>query len=186
MATPQFDGCGLLVHVNDEQRFFAFNDEPSLALVETNLHTLQSSIDERGKFPPQSTARAGDSASTSQTAEAGAQGHGDAHQGIQLAKDIKEQCLQLTQRELSEKQGAEFDKAYIGQQLVAHVNMLAELQARQKYAGQELQPVIREGQQMAQQHLSQAKQIMEQLKDHQGGPALPQAAQRPNATQPQR
>ena len=135
---------------------------------------------------PQSTTRAGDSSATSQTAAAGAQGQGAAHQGIQLAKDIKEQCLQLTQRELSEKQGADFDKAYIGQQLVAHTNMLAELQASQKYAGQELQPIIREGEQMTQQHLSQAKQIMEQLKDQHGTAGAPQAAQRPNATQPQR
>jgi predicted outer membrane protein len=87
---------------------------------------------------------------------------------------------------LSEKQGVEFDKAYMGQQVSAHMAMLAELKASQKYAGQELQPVIQEGTQMTQQDLEQAKKIMEQIKDVEATAGATGDSQRATATPPRR
>lgn len=82
---------------------------------------------------------------------------------LELAKSIKQQCLELTQKEMEGKQGAEFDKCYIGQQIGAHVGMLAQLRGSKAFASPELQAVIAEGEQMAATHLEEAKKIMAQL-----------------------
>jgi predicted outer membrane protein len=106
---------------------------------------------------------------------------GHDQRGVQMAQQIKQECLNLTQQELAQKQGVEFDKAYMGQQVGAHIGMLAELRGSKNFASAQLQPVIQEGEQMAQQHLAEAKQIMSQLKDQQGAQP-PQTSQRPGAT----
>ena len=103
------------------------------------------------------------SANQRNTATAGGGADGQTQQHVQFAQEVKQQCLQLTTAELGRKQGAEFDKAYIGQQLVAHTQMLATLQAAQRHASSELQPIIQQGTQMTEHHLAQARQIMEQL-----------------------
>lgn len=82
---------------------------------------------------------------------------------LEMAKAIKQQCLELTQQEMADKQGAEFDKSYIGQQIGAHIGMLAQLRGSKNFANPELQAVIAEGEQMAAQHLEQAKKIMDTL-----------------------
>lgn len=99
-------------------------------------------------------------------------------QGVQLAQAIKQECLNLTEQELAQKQGVEFDKAYIGQQIGAHMGMLAQLRGSRQFASGELKPLIDEGEKMTQQHLDQAKQLMAQLKDKQGA-STPPTAQRP-------
>jgi predicted outer membrane protein len=116
------------------------------------------------------------------TAAAGNVGHNQ--RGAQLAQAVKQECLNLTQQELAQKQGVEFDKAYIGQQVCAHIGMLAELRGSKNFATGQLQQVITEGEQMTQQHLDQAKQIMSQLKDQQG--SQPQTSQRSATGQPTR
>lgn len=116
------------------------------------------------------------------TASAGNAGHDQ--RAVQLAQSVKQECLNLTQQELAQKEGAEFDKAYIGQQVCAHIGMLAELRGSKNFATGQLQQVITEGEQMTQNHLNEAKQIMSQLKDQQG--SQPQTSRRPATTQPTR
>jgi predicted outer membrane protein len=141
-----------------------------------------------GAATTSSTPTAGSSASTSAnqrntaTADGGADGQTQQH--VQFAQEVKQQCLQLTTAELGRKQGAEFDKAYIGQQLVAHTQMLATLQAAQRHASSELQPIIQQGTQMTEHHLAQARQIMEQLSA--GGAAGGQAPRQSAAQTPPR
>lgn len=104
------------------------------------------------------------------------------HQSVQLAQQIKQECLNLTEQELSQQQGVDFDKAYIGQQVGAHVGMLAQLRGSKNFATGPLQQVISEGEQMTQKHLAEAKQIMSQIKDQHGSSAA-QTSRRPTATQ---
>lgn len=104
---------------------------------------------------------------------------GSDQQGIQLLKAVKQQCLELTEKELTARQGAEFDKAYMGQQVSAHIGMLAQLRGSRDFAGSQLQRVIDDGEKMTEQHLAEAKQIMRQIKD-QG--SSQQTTQRPAAT----
>ena len=106
---------------------------------------------------------------------------GQANRGLQLAQAVKQECLNLTQEELAQKEGAEFDKAYIGQQVGAHIGMLAELRGSKNFATGQLQQVITEGEQMTQQHLAEAKQIKSQMKEQRSAQA-PQTSQRPATT----
>jgi predicted outer membrane protein len=118
------------------------------------------------------TAEADRSTATGETASSttsaagnqrGAAGGGQ-HQMVEFARTAKQNCLRLSEQSLGKKQGAEFDKAYIGQQIVAHTTMLAELQAAQQFAsGSQLQPLIQQGTQMTEQHLAHAQSIMQQL-----------------------
>jgi predicted outer membrane protein len=124
-----------------------------------------------GAAAGQSTAArpgAGATASTSanqRSSATGAQSGGqEAQKMVQFAREVKQECLNLTTQELGRKQGMEFDKAYIGQQIVAHTGMLAELKTAQRHLqNQQLRPIIQEGTQMTEHHLAQARQIMEQL-----------------------
>ena len=100
---------------------------------------------------------------------------------VQMARQIKQECLNLTQQELSSKEGVEFDKAYIGQQVGAHLNMLAELRGSKQFATGQLQQVIADGEQMTEKHFAEAQKIMSQLKDQQGSQPS-QTTQRPGAT----
>ena len=122
----------------------------------------------------------------------GAQAGGQ-DQMVQFAKQVKQECLNLTQAELGRKQGAEFDKCYIAQQIVAHTGMLAHLRASQQHVSNELQPIIQEGTKMTEHHLAQARQIMEQLENEGGARsanassgAAGQAQRRGSPTPPRR
>ena len=99
---------------------------------------------------------------------------GGPHAMVALERQAAQNRLQLTASELGQKQGAEFDKAYIGQQCVAHIDMLAKLKASEQFASANLKPVIQEGAQMAQQHLTKCKEIMKTLDG-----ARAQTSQRP-------
>jgi predicted outer membrane protein len=129
---------------------------------------------------PGSTTRAETPGTTSangnQRAAAGAQA--GMQQMVDFAREVKQECLNLTTQELGRKQGADFDKCYISQQIVAHTGMLAELRVAQRHLQNEkLQPVLQQGTQMTEHHLAQAKQIMEQLDA--GGAQGERTGQRP-------
>lgn len=107
-----------------------------------------------------------DAAARPATNAAGAGGRRSAHeeQMANWSKSIAKKCLELTQKELGEKQGAEFDMAYIGQQCGAHIGMLAKLEGSRSFATGELQQVISDMSQTVEHHLASAKQIKEGLK----------------------
>jgi len=85
--------------------------------------------------------------------------------GMAMLQKVKSECLSLTQQELQEHQGAEFDKAYLGQQLGAHIAMLAELRGSKSFASPQLQKLLAEGEKMTMAHMEKAKEIINQLKD---------------------
>jgi predicted outer membrane protein len=158
---------------------------PQVAALNLKLHAKQGNraqteaeSTESGVQPTASTQPA---SAEARSATASAQG-GAEHQMAQFAREVKQECLNLVTAELGQQQGAEFDKAYLGQQIGAHLGMLAELRVSQRHASQQLKPVLQEGEQMTEQHLAQAKSIMEQLHSASGSP--PQAARRAAPTQP--
>jgi len=115
------------------------------------------------------TPQAGRPAGAAQARTQTAAGGGGAEQPmLAFVRKAHEECLSLTQQELGQKQGAEFDKAFMGHAYFAHVGALAKIRASKEFASEKLQPVLQEGEQMTQQHLAQAKQIKEQLKTEGG------------------
>jgi predicted outer membrane protein len=88
---------------------------------------------------------------------------GTENQVFALQKRIAQECLTLTEKELGQKQGAEFDQCYVGAQIGAHIGMLAKLRGSQPFANGQLQTVIQESEQVVQKHLDHAKQLAEEM-----------------------
>ncbi|BBO34258.1 DUF4142 domain-containing protein [Lacipirellula parvula] len=86
------------------------------------------------------------------------------HQALAMLQQVKSECLALTEKELGEYKGNEFDQAFIGQQVGAHIGMLAQLRGSKNFASPELQKVISEGEKTTEAHMAAAKKIMSQLK----------------------
>jgi predicted outer membrane protein len=82
---------------------------------------------------------------------------------MQIKRELADECLASTQRELSQKSGQEFDDCYVGMQIAAHMQMVTELKVLQRHASPELASVLKEGQNTAQKHLDHAKQLMKTL-----------------------
>jgi predicted outer membrane protein len=128
------------------------------------------------------TGRQNDTPGTSSPNSLGQAGAAAAgNQVFALQKRVTEECLQLTQQELGQKQGAEFDKCYMSSQVGAHIGMLAKLRGSQQFASGELKQVIQEAEQTVQKHLEHAKIIAKEV-EQQAAPR--QTSQRPGVTQP--
>jgi len=80
---------------------------------------------------------------------------------LAIEREAKQECLNRTEKELGEKRGSEFDHAYLGQQMVGHVQMVSTLTAFEKHASPDLQRVIAEQRKTAEQHLDHIKQLKE-------------------------
>jgi len=85
---------------------------------------------------------------------------------IAIHKEIGQQCLKSIKEELSSKQGIDFDKCFIGQQIGAHLKVVDMLTVLRNHASGELKQDLEKELQTAQQHLQLAKQIEQKLKDH--------------------
>jgi hypothetical protein len=78
-----------------------------------------------------------------------------------IAKEASEKCLALTKSKL--EQSSNFDQAYMGSQIGAHIDAIAHLETFRSYASDELRQVIQESHSMAQDHLRQATELVEEL-----------------------
>ena len=84
---------------------------------------------------------------------------------VVLQKEIGEQCLTSTMEELDRHEGANFDKAYIGQQIGAHLMMIDELKVFAEYATGETKQELELAMKTVEDHLKQARKIMEEQKN---------------------
>jgi predicted outer membrane protein len=98
----------------------------------------------------------------------------------QIDRQITEQCTQALREELEQKQGAEFDKAYVGSQIAGHMQMLAALKVIEQQGPQQLQQLAQQAQPVVQEHLEHAKQLKKQLD---GGSPSSQAERPSDRTQ---
>lgn len=94
---------------------------------------------------------------------------GNAQGGLdyqQVARQIAQQCLASAEKawnEKSEDKAEECDMGFVGQQIVAHEQMLSTQKVLKQYASPELQVVIDKGIQSTEDHLAQAKDLIHQL-----------------------
>jgi predicted outer membrane protein len=82
---------------------------------------------------------------------------------VSIHKQIADQCLASTKAEFQKKNGAEFDRCYVGQQIMAHAVKLDELKVLRNYAGPELRKDIDEATEIATRHLAEAKKLAESM-----------------------
>jgi predicted outer membrane protein len=90
---------------------------------------------------------------------------------MQIGKQAAERKVELTKTFLQDKQGQEFDKCFMGQQIAAHITMLAELDAMQNAGSQQFQQLASKASQATQQHLQEAMQIAQTLEGGEGAAA---------------
>ena len=82
---------------------------------------------------------------------------------LSLQQQVAQQCLKLTQDELSKSD--DFDRCYIGQQVGAHIGMLAKLKGSEQFASPQLKSFIDEATKSVEKHLDKAKQIAKSLEE---------------------
>jgi predicted outer membrane protein len=84
---------------------------------------------------------------------------------ITLQRRAAENCLKMVKEEMKDKDDDELAKAYVGQQISAHIGMLAQLEAAERSASRELKDVIKDAKSKTEDHLDEAKDLMKELKD---------------------
>ncbi|MGQ0636594.1 MAG: DUF4142 domain-containing protein [Planctomycetaceae bacterium] len=82
---------------------------------------------------------------------------------LQIKREIADECRASAHRELSSKQGKEFDACFVGMQIGAHWAMVDELKVLERHASPELQALLRKGRESAQMHLDHAKKLMKDV-----------------------
>ena len=82
---------------------------------------------------------------------------------VAIHEQIGKKCLELFEADLKQKEGAQFDKCYIGQQIGAHMHVLAELEVLRSHVSPELASVLDKGIETTKSHLEHAQKIAQAL-----------------------
>lgn len=82
---------------------------------------------------------------------------------LQLHQEISTQCLKDSQDYLSKKEGAEFDKCFVGMQVAKHAGMQSTLTVLQRHASGKLQGLIKDGLEKNAKHMEAAVNLMDRL-----------------------
>jgi hypothetical protein len=90
-----------------------------------------------------------------------------AHQFATIMEEVANQTQQSVQRELSQKEGAQFDRCYLSRQVMDHMWLVDALTVFERNASPALQPILQEGLQVAQQHLAHAKALLARIEQGQ-------------------
>jgi len=99
---------------------------------------------------------------------AGMAGHRNAaREFVAVMDEVANQTQKSLERELSQKEGVQFDRCYLGQQVMAHLWLSDALSIFERHASSELQPILQEGLQTAQQHLTHAKALLARIEQGQ-------------------
>ena len=82
---------------------------------------------------------------------------------LAIEQQIGRQCESSLTRELQEKQGDKFDKAYVGWNIGAHMHMLDALKVIRSHASPQLQQTLAQADQSTHDHLEHFKKLMREL-----------------------
>lgn len=93
---------------------------------------------------------------------------------IAIKRELAAACKQTMERELGQKQGAEFDKCYMGQQVMAHLHAIDAMRVARNHSSPELQHVLDEGIRTAETHLQHAKELAKRTEQTASQPAASQ------------
>jgi predicted outer membrane protein len=80
---------------------------------------------------------------------------------LAIEREVAQKCIAMAKQEL--EQSSNFDQAYVGMQISAHVGMIAKLETFKSYASPDLGKVIQESLETAQGHLRHAKELVTEI-----------------------
>jgi predicted outer membrane protein len=110
--------------------------------------------------------------SQSHTSAAGQ--HGALEQLLSIHEQVESKCGETLKKGLQKKQGAQFDQTFMGLQILGHMKMIDTVQVMQQHASPQLQDVLEQAQQSAQQHLEMAEEINQKLETSVAAERTPQ------------
>jgi hypothetical protein len=82
---------------------------------------------------------------------------------LELQQEISTQCLKDSKEMLSSKEGAEFDKCFVGMQVAKHASMHSVLTVLQRHSSSPLQALIKSELETNTKHMEAAVNLMEKL-----------------------
>jgi len=88
---------------------------------------------------------------------------------LQMKRELADECLASSRKELESKQGKEFDKCYMEMQVAEHMKMLDELKVFERHVSSELRPILQQGRETTQKHLQHAKTVKKNVEEGRGG-----------------
>jgi predicted outer membrane protein len=97
---------------------------------------------------------------------------------VSIHKQIADQCLASTKQELGQKEGAEFEKCYLGGQIMGHMKALDEIKVLRNHASPELRAELDACSQHCAEHLKEAKVLAKKLEGD-----APRVSRKPDATE---
>jgi predicted outer membrane protein len=107
---------------------------------------------------------------------AGMNEHGGAAEFAKIMEEVDRNVQQAAVRDLSSKQGAQFDRCYLTNQMFCHMWVAEALKTFEQNASPQLKPVLQEGVQATEQHLTHLKMLLAKVE---GAPASPSAQLQP-------
>jgi predicted outer membrane protein len=84
---------------------------------------------------------------------------------VAIKKQIADECADWQQKELSKKQGAEFDQCFANGQLLKHMEVICAEKVLRRYVSGDLQQAIDEDLKAAEHHLKMARDLVEKQAD---------------------
>ncbi|HZL87101.1 MAG TPA: hypothetical protein VFB96_01885 [Pirellulaceae bacterium] len=111
-------------------------------------------------------------------------GAGGALNWVAIHQQLADQCLSTVKKELGSKKGTEFDQCYMGHEVMTHLITIDQLTVLKNHASPTLRADLDKSIQMAQGHLREAKQIMEQLKGEGSEPRVSRTPGKAGAATP--
>jgi putative membrane protein len=82
---------------------------------------------------------------------------------VALNQEVSQKCLDMVRKRLESKEGSQFDKAYIGQQIGEHMLVLGTLEVFRNHASPELAGVMDKGIETTKSHLDEAEKVAKSL-----------------------
>ena len=89
--------------------------------------------------------------------------HGTAGQFAKIMEEVDRNLQQSMVRELSSKQGAQFDRCFLTGQVFGHMWVVEALKVFERDASPQLKPLLQEGLQTSEQHLNHVKSLLAKL-----------------------
>jgi predicted outer membrane protein len=89
--------------------------------------------------------------------------HGTAGQFAKIMEEVDRNLQQSMVRELSSKQGAQFDRCFLTGQIFGHMWVVEALKVFERDASPQLKPLLQEGLQTSEQHLNHVKSLLAKL-----------------------
>ena len=78
---------------------------------------------------------------------------------VTLKQKINKRCLDMVRQNLEKKEGSQFDKCYVAQQIGAHMHMLATLEVVRDQASPDLRDVLDKATKTTKSHLEHAQEL---------------------------